>query len=53
MVHYVMIRAELETIIEEERLREYARVYTDTSVINERSGCVIVKGHMEVKIRLA
>jgi hypothetical protein len=36
------IRAELETIIEEEGLREYARVYTDGSVMDERSGCAIV-----------
>jgi hypothetical protein len=47
------IRAELETIIEEEGLREYARVYTDGSVMDERSGCVIVLGHRYVKIRLA
>jgi hypothetical protein len=53
MVHYVIIPAELETIIEEEGLRECARVYTDSSVIDERAGCVIVMGHMEVKIRLA
>jgi hypothetical protein len=46
------IRAELETIIEKEALREYARVYTDGSVIEERSGCAIVMGHREVKIRL-
>jgi hypothetical protein len=38
------IRAELETIIEEEGLREYARVYTDGSVMDERSGCEIVMG---------
>jgi hypothetical protein len=43
------IRAELETIIEEEGPREYARVSTD----DEQSGCAIVMGHREVKIRLA
>jgi hypothetical protein len=47
------IRAELETIIEEEGLREYARVYADGSVMDERSGCDIVMGQREVKIRLA
>jgi hypothetical protein len=31
-------------IIEKEGLREYARVYTDGSVMDERSGCVIVMG---------
>jgi hypothetical protein len=44
-------RTELETIIEKEGLQEYARVYTDGSVMDERSGCVIVIGHREVKIR--
>jgi hypothetical protein len=39
----------METIIEE----ECSRVYTDGSVIDERSGCAIVMGHREVKIRLA
>jgi hypothetical protein len=43
------IRAELETIIEEEGLREYTRVYTDDSVMDERSGCAIVMGQREVK----
>jgi ethanolamine ammonia-lyase large subunit len=43
----------LETIIEEEGLQEYARVYTDGSVIDEWSGCAIVMGQNEVKIRLA
>jgi ribonuclease HI len=43
----------METIIEEEGLRKCARVNTDGSVIDERSGCAIVMGHMEVKIRLA
>jgi hypothetical protein len=47
------IRAELETIIEEEGLREYARVYTDGSVMAERSGCAIMMSHRKVKIRLA
>jgi hypothetical protein len=47
------IRAELETIIEEEGLWEYARVYTDGSVMYERSGCEIVMSQSEVKIRLA
>jgi hypothetical protein len=32
------IRDELETIIEEEGLWEYVRVYTDGSVMDERSG---------------
>jgi hypothetical protein len=43
------IRAELETIIEEKGLREYARVYTDGSVMDERSGCAAVMGQREVK----
>jgi hypothetical protein len=43
------IRAELETIIEQEGIREYARVYTDGSVMDERSGCAIVMGHREVE----
>jgi hypothetical protein len=47
------IRAELETIIEVEGLREYARVYTDGSGMDERSGCEIVMGQRKVKIRLA
>jgi hypothetical protein len=47
------IRAELETIIEEEGLREYARVYTDGFVMDERSGCAIMMGQREVKIRLS
>jgi hypothetical protein len=47
------IRTELETIIEKEGHQEYARVYTDGSVMDERSGCAIVIGHREVKIRLA
>jgi hypothetical protein len=47
------VRAELETIIEEEGLREYARVHTDDSGMDERSGCPIVIGQREVKIRLA
>jgi hypothetical protein len=47
------IRTELETIKEEEGLRKYARVYTDGSVMDERSGCAIVMGQREVKIRLA
>jgi hypothetical protein len=47
------IRAELETIIKEEELREYARAYTDGPVMDERSGCVIVMGQRELKIRLA
>jgi hypothetical protein len=38
----------LETIIEEEGLREYVRVYTDGSVMDERSGCTILMGHKEV-----
>jgi hypothetical protein len=42
------IRVELETIIEEEGLREYARVHTDGSVMDERSGCEIVMGHRVV-----
>jgi hypothetical protein len=46
------IRAELETITEEEGLREIARVYTDGSVMDERSECAIVMCHREVKIRL-
>jgi hypothetical protein len=33
------IRAELETIIEEEGLREYVRIHTDASVMAERAGC--------------
>jgi hypothetical protein len=37
------IRAELETIIEEKGFPEYARVHTDGSVMDERSGCAIVK----------
>jgi hypothetical protein len=41
------IRAELETIMEEEGLQEYARVYTDGSVTNERSGCAIVMGQRQ------
>jgi hypothetical protein len=49
----VGIRAELETIIEEEGLRKYARVYTVGSVLEERSRCAIVMGHREAKIRLA
>jgi hypothetical protein len=44
------IRAELKTLIEEEGLREYARVYTDGSVMFERSGCAIVMGHRSHKI---
>jgi hypothetical protein len=36
------IRAGLEMIIEEEGLWEYARVYTDGSVMDERSECAIV-----------
>jgi hypothetical protein len=47
------IRAELETIIEEDELLEYARVYTVGSVMDERSGWEIVMGQREVKIRLA
>jgi hypothetical protein len=47
------IRTELETIIEKEGLQEYARVYKECSVMDERSGCAIVIGHREVKIRLA
>jgi hypothetical protein len=47
------VRAEMETIIEEEGLRKYARVYTDSSVMDERSGCAIAMGQREVKIRLA
>jgi hypothetical protein len=47
------IRAELETITQKEGFREYARVYTDGSVMDERSGCAIVMGQKEVKIRLA
>jgi hypothetical protein len=43
------IRAELATMIEEEGIREYARVYTDGSVMYERSGCAIVMGHREVE----
>jgi hypothetical protein len=43
----------LETIIEEKGLREYARVYTDGSVMDEWSGCAIVMGHREEKIGLA
>jgi hypothetical protein len=39
------IRTELETIIEEEELREYAIVYTNGSVMDERSGCTIAMGH--------
>jgi hypothetical protein len=44
------IRAELETTIEEEG--DSLGVYTDGSVMDERSGCAIVMGHREVKIRL-
>jgi hypothetical protein len=40
------IRAELNTIIEEEGLQKYARVHTDGSVMDEQSG-------WEVKIKLA
>jgi hypothetical protein len=47
------IRAELETIIEEEGLRKYARVYTNGSVMDERSGWAIVMDQREAKIRLA
>jgi hypothetical protein len=39
--------------MEEEGLGEYARVYTVGSVTDERSGCAIVMGQREVKIRLA
>jgi hypothetical protein len=37
----------LETIVDEEGLREYARVHTDGSVIDEQSGCAIVKIRFE------
>jgi hypothetical protein len=47
------IQAELETITEEEGLREYARVYTDGSVMDERLGYAIVMGQRQVKIILA
>jgi hypothetical protein len=43
----------LETIIEEEGHRKYARVHTDSFVMDERSGCAIEMGHSELKIRLA
>jgi hypothetical protein len=46
------IRAELKTIIEEEGLREYARV-TDGSFMDKRSGCAIEMGQRKVKIRFA
>jgi hypothetical protein len=46
------IQPELETIIEAEGLRENARVYTDGSVMDKRSGCAIVIGQKEVEIRL-
>jgi hypothetical protein len=42
------IRAEPETIIEEEGLREYARVYKDGSVMDERSGCAFMMGYREM-----
>jgi hypothetical protein len=44
------IRAELEKIIEKEG--EYASIYTDGSVMDERSGCAIVMGQRGVKSRL-
>jgi hypothetical protein len=43
----------LKTTIEEEGLREYARVYKHGFVMDERSGCAIVMDHREVKIKLA
>jgi hypothetical protein len=42
----------LETTIVEEGHREYARVYMDGSVMDEWSGCAIVMGQREMKIRL-
>jgi hypothetical protein len=33
------IKAEMEEIIQEKRLEEYARVYTDGSLIENRVGC--------------
>jgi hypothetical protein len=46
------IRAELATIVEEEELRKYSRFFTDGSVMDEQSGCAILMGQREVKIRL-
>jgi hypothetical protein len=40
-------------VISLQRIRENARTYTDGSVVDERSGCAIVMGQREVKIRLA
>jgi hypothetical protein len=41
----------LETIIEKDGFREYARVYTDGSVIDEQSGCAAVMGWTDVNFQ--
>jgi hypothetical protein len=46
------IKAEMEQTIEETGLEEYARVYTDISLMEERVGCAIICETREIKIRL-
>jgi ribonuclease HI len=46
------IKAEMEQTIEEEGLENYARVYTDGSLMEDRVGCAIICEAREIKIRL-
>jgi hypothetical protein len=46
----VMIKGEMEQTIEEERLEEYVRVYTDESLMEDRVECAIICEAREIKI---
>jgi hypothetical protein len=47
------LKTELEQTIEEEGLQEFARVYTDGSLAEDRVGCLVICDPEEIKIRLA
>jgi hypothetical protein len=42
----------MEQTIEEERLEEYVKVYTDGSLMEDQVGCAIICEAREIKIRL-
>jgi hypothetical protein len=47
------LKAELEQTIEEEKLQEFTRVYTDGSVMEDPVGYLVICGNEKIQIRLA
>jgi hypothetical protein len=47
------IRADMEQIINEKSLREYQRVFTDRSLIENNVECAVVTTQTKIKVKLA